>query len=1090
MSENSFNFTQALIFLGILFLSPQIQAQKPENKTSTIKAVEKITNKKNETQTEQTKPAEKEETKTNQTDKQTEETEKQTNTEQTKPAEKEETKTNQTDKQTEETEKQTNTEQTKPAEKEETKTNQTDKQTEETEKQTNTEQTKPAEKEETKTNQTDKQTEETEKQTNTEQTKPAEKEETKTNQTDKQTEETEKQTNTEQTKPAEKEETKTNQTDKQTEETEKQTNTEQTKPAEKEGISQGVQKKEDDIKKKTIPEYEAQQIQTDAASSNESKENQNPKTQEKEEKVDGPSVVVSRRSVSKRSPLRSSVPIDVIDSSDLMTFGNTVDLTDQLNTLVPSYMASPAVLKNSAFVRPTTLRGMASDQTLVLVNGKRRHRSALVQEFGPLTNRGSQGVDIAMIPTIALKNVEILRGGASAQYGSDALAGVINLNLKDAPDKGSVQATYGRFYEGENSWRVGANLGLSFLDNHGFANLSFDTNEAEGHSRGEQDRRVSQLTNRNLGKDRRALYFPQRQRSSRRYRGKSRVGNDAVFDDAPLVNSWGRPQTTGTRFMLNSELQLNPSTDIYLFGNYAVTDGRIRLLYRDPEDPAFTGDSRLADNLGEIQKTGFTPFLDGQQEDMSLVFGVKGEILEHTIYDFSANFGSNTLDQKLKNSLNPDAQHYYGAAQRDFNLGSYKQQEQNFNADFSTILNKETNTNVSYGLEYREELFGQYEGSLSSSVGDGPSGMTGISQESEHTRKNYSAYVDLEHEFKKSISLQYSFRYDNFSDFGDVTNNKVAGLIKLTPNFSMRGSLSTNFRAPTLGQTHLTSTIIGPPNLEISDYSDDQIRTINFPADSTEVREFGGTPLKEESSTDVSLGFMSKMGNHSLFVDGYHVKVKDRIYKKIIDQGVYEDSLSFYANALDLRHRGVDVVWATDLSKHFSLANVFLNMAYNYNTVEVLDNKFVGGQRVLTYEQIEDMENNYPRHNFVFTANARIKKWGIMTRARYIGNHYDQAGVLEKRKRRRKGKRTNNKNNDNVKLSQSIDALVYLDLELSYKPTEDFTFVLGGANILDQYPNKAAEPYANLMDYGMPYPRQTVANYEGGSWYLRMVYEF
>ncbi len=838
-------------------------------------------------------------------------------------------------------------------------------------------------------------------------------------------------------------------------------------------------------KEKTTLEYKPQQIKGSADQSGtdqpEKPEPKNTQVQKKEtEEIDESSVVVSHRSVQNRSALHSPVPVDVIDSSDLISFGNTVDLTDQLNTLVPSYMASPAVVKNSAFVRPTSLRGMAGDQTLVLVNGKRRHRSALVQQFGPLTNRGSQGIDIAMIPTIALKNVEILRGGASAQYGSDALAGIINLNLKDSPDNASVQATYGQFYEGEKNWRVGANLGLSFLDKHGFANFSFDTNETDGHSRGKQDQRSPQYTSKN------SYQGSVKQGHEETISG---VGNDAIFGDSPLVNSWGRPETTSTRFMLNSALELNPSTNIYLFGNYAIADNRIRLLYRTPRDLSFTGNSSWADNLSEVRKTGFTPFLNGEQEDISTVFGIKGVILQHTVYDFSTSFGLNTLNQKLKNSLNPDAQLYYGSAQREFNLGGYQQQEQNFNADFSTSLNRKTNTNISYGLEYREEIFRQYAGSLSSYVEGGPSGMTGISEQEagDSTRNNYSGYIDLEHTFRKSLFLQYSLRYDHFSDFGQTTNNKLAGLIRLTPHLSLRASASTNFRAPTLGQAYLRSTMKTDSMtfLETGQYNHTRSRIVNIPADSPDARHFGAIPLKEENSTDISVGLVSKMSdNIHLTLDGYSVSVKDRIYKNTIQRGTYEDSISFYTNALDLKHQGLDIVWTADLGKNISFANVLLNVAYNYNTIDVVDNKSVGGLKVLTPEQVEDMENNYPKHNFIFTANAQANKWGIMTRARYIGSHHGEAGTLGKRENREEDY------NYDLRLSQSIRPVVYLDLELSYRPTKQFTFVLGGANILDKYPTKMTKPYANLTDYGMPYSRQTVANYEGGSWYLRMVYDF
>ena len=844
--------------------------------------------------------------------------------------------------------------------------------------------------------------------------------------------------------------------------------------------------------KKTSLEYPAQKIHGEIKHKNnnnqpEAGKNQKPKIQkEQEAKTEKPGspIEVGHRSSSKPLHFQSSVPVTVLNSSELSAFGNTVDLTDQLNTLVPSYTASPAVNRSSAFVRPVSLRGMASDQTLVLINGKRRHRSALVQEFGPLPLRGSQGIDISMIPSIALENVEILRGGASAQYGSSAMAGVINFNLRSSPEKSTIQGTYGRFYEGENSWRFGANLGFSFFEGHGFANFSFDTNEAQGHSRGEQDTRVTSSFPTNHGRRRnRVVAFSSQKNESVETLS---LGHDAVFGDSPLVNSWGRPETDSTRLMINSVLKLVPKMDLYFFGNYAVSDRRTRLLYRDPKDPAFSGNSRWAENLEEISKVGFTPYLDGEQEDLGLFLGLRGDFYGNTTYDLSTNFGYNTLNQRLRNSLNPDAYLYYGSSQRNFYLGGYKQLEQGYQVDFSTLVNEETKTNVSYGLEYREELFGQYAGSISSFYGAGPSGMTGISysQEGEYTRENYSAYIDLEHEFKKSILLQYSFRYDQFSDIGDNTNHKVSGLINLTSDFAMRGSLSTNFRAPTLGQSHLMSKIIGQSNLESVDHKESQYSTLNFASDSDPATELGGTALRAETSRDVSLGFMLKMDNqHFISLDGYNVKVRDRIFKTSFDQGAYEERISFFSNAFDIEHNGFDLVWTSDFSENVSFGNLTLNLSYNYNTVRIAENKFIGGFKALSGEQVEDFENYFPKHNFVLTVNTMIKRWGLMARARYIGDHYDQLGLIDKKKQE-------NRNNRDLKSSLSIDPLVYFDLEISFNPTKDFSFVLGGANIFDQYPNKTTRSFANLLDYGMPYPLQSVAGYEGGSWYLRMNYNF
>lgn len=181
-------------------------------------------------------------------------------------------------------------------------------------------------------------------------------------------------------------------------------------------------------------------------------------------------MVVGSRSGKPRAATDSPVPIDTFSGAAFGATGNTADITDNLKTLVPSFTASPATGDGSAFVRPTSLRGMAPDQTLVLVNGKRRHRSALVQFFAPAAGNGAHGVDIGMIPSIALKRVEVLRDGAAAQYGSDAIAGVVNFVINDSNEGGRVEAQYGQFYDGEQSWKVAANAGLPIGDT-GFVNI-------------------------------------------------------------------------------------------------------------------------------------------------------------------------------------------------------------------------------------------------------------------------------------------------------------------------------------------------------------------------------------------------------------------------------------------------------------------------------------------------------------------------------------------------------------------------------------------------------------------------------------------
>ena len=262
-------------------------------------------------------------------------------------------------------------------------------------------------------------------------------------------------------------------------------------------------------------------------------------------------VTIGSRNANKpRSAADSTVPIDVIDGDQFNAPGGTADLTDNLKAAIPSYTATPATGDGSAFVRPTSLRGTAPDQMLVLINGKRRHRSALVQFFAPAAGNGAHGVDIGMIPGLALQRVEVLRDGASSQYGSDAIAGVLNFVLKDSAEGGQLQVQYGEHFDGEQSIRVGGNIGVPIGD-AGFINATVEYMDNDALSRGLQRPNAQALID----------------------SGVSGVGSDAPFGDAPLVQTWGRPQTEGVRFFLNSGVDINASAELYTRVGLADTDG-------------------------------------------------------------------------------------------------------------------------------------------------------------------------------------------------------------------------------------------------------------------------------------------------------------------------------------------------------------------------------------------------------------------------------------------------------------------------------------------------------------------------------------
>ena len=762
-------------------------------------------------------------------------------------------------------------------------------------------------------------------------------------------------------------------------------------------------------------------------------------------------VTTGTRSSRARSASDSPVPVDVLKGEDFDAFGGTADLTDNLKSLVPSYTATPATGDGSAFVRPTSLRGTAPDQTLVLVNGKRRHRSALVQFFAPAAGNGAHGVDIGMIPGIAIKQVEVLRDGAAAQYGSDAIAGVINFITRDAPEGGEAFIQWGQHYEGEDSLRIAGNAGFA-IGESGFINASIEYLDNDALSRGIQ--RVA---------DQRALLdagVP-----------LSEIGADTPFGDAPFLQSWGRPETSGTRLFVNSGFDVGESSRFYAWLGYADTKGRYRFFYRNP---AHSSLAPLREQGFTGLPAGFTPFLDGDQEDTTLVAGLEGEFQNGMFYDFSVGWGKNELDYFLNNSVNPavglDAS--LQIPQMDFDVGAYAQEEINFNADFSIPFSD--NVNFGFGAEWREETYKAIAGEPNSYLGGGSSGFKGITPQDSgsFSRDNWGVYGDIEHDISDAWLMQYALRYENFSDFGGTMNGKVATRYRINDSFALRGGLSTGFHAPTPGHAHVRTTITtfdGTTGLQVEEGL--------VPSTDPRVEQVGGAALTEETAFNISAGFTSDIGDSSqLTLDIYQIKVDDRIYRtgdialpNQLPPPAPARTISFYTNALDVKHSGIDIVFNTAFDWPSS-GQTLLTAAYGYNKVKVTGQKFINGVQPVSDSTVEDIENNYPNHRFVLTSNTI---WGdhlnFMVRANFYGSHYDERGTIGAA----------------VDPSAKIGSTIYFDMELGYRFNDNFKLALGAINVFDSFIGEIGPPNANRLSVGLQYPRRSAANYEGGAWYLR-----
>ncbi|MEM8501495.1 MAG: TonB-dependent receptor, partial [Pseudomonadota bacterium] len=346
-----------------------------------------------------------------------------------------------------------------------------------------------------------------------------------------------------------------------------------------------------------------------------------------------------------------------------------------------------------------------------------------------------------------------------------------------------------------------------------------------------------------------------------------------------------------------------------------------------------------------------------------------------------------------------------------------------------------------------------------------------------HSRNNYAAYVDVEHDVSDAWLMQYALRFEDFSDFGSTVNGKVATRYSLNDTTNLRAAISTGFHAPTPGQSNVETVITTfdgvTGNLTLEGL---------VPSSSAEAEPEGGKPLEEEESLSFSLGVSTALGPVDLTVDGYFIQVDGRIYRTgdIPIAGSPGSTISFYTNALDVEHKGIDVVLTSELE--WSSARTDVIFAFNYNQVEVTDQSAVqtsaGPVLPVSDSTIEDIENNYPETRFTLTANTYFSDaLNFMARANFYGSHFDERGTI---------------NGDPGSQSAEIDSIVFVDVELGYQINDNARVVLGATNVFDEFPDEIPNDgvFANRQSVGLQYPRRTPVNYEGGSYYLKASYSF
>lgn len=765
-------------------------------------------------------------------------------------------------------------------------------------------------------------------------------------------------------------------------------------------------------------------------------------------------VIVTGTRVADRTVAESTAPIDIITPEVLASTGTT-ELATALSRALPSLnFPRPAISDGTDAVRPAQLRGLAPDQVLVLVNGKRRHTTALINLNGT-QGRGSSPVDLNAIPIASIERVEVLRDGASAQYGSDAIAGVINIVLKNSSEGGSIAGLYGQSSAGDGqTYQLAGDAGFK-LGQDGFVHLA-----AQGVHNDQTDR------------------------------ARPFIGTPGPTT-APLgkvVQRQGDPEIDQGAFSYNAGFTPAEGISFYSFGAASKRDALSNGFFR----PA--GDAR---NIPSIYPDGFLPQIRNIAEDRSFVVGFKGFTAGGLNMDFSYNYGNSNLSFDIENSLNRSM----GATSpTDFYAGALEVTQQVLNLDFNKAFDVswlEYPITLAFGTEWRGEEFEQFAGEPASYINGGaligtaptPSGAQVFpgfrpADARKFDRHSYSLYADLEADLTDKFSLGLAARSESYSDFGDTTSGKLSARYAFTDKVALRGTASTGFRAPSLQQQFFQSTatnFISVPGLGTVPF---EIRTfrVNDPA----AIALGAEPLRAEESTNYSLGLvLQPIDNLYITIDAYRIEIEDRIalsenltsaaVRNYLNTNGFPDvgGGRYFTNAIDTTTDGIDLIgtYRFDLGA----GNVALTGGYNYNKTEIdriapnpaslaaIDPTAVRIGRT----EIGRVTEGSPGDKFFLGGLWSTGNWAFNANATRWGE-FSVFGATPA-------------------LDQTFSSEWTLDLSASYK-LNSWDFTVGGDNILNEYPDEVL--YANSSSGQLVYSATSPFGFNGAYLYARVGFKW
>jgi iron complex outermembrane receptor protein len=762
----------------------------------------------------------------------------------------------------------------------------------------------------------------------------------------------------------------------------------------------------------------------------------------------------------------SLAPIDLVLPDAIRRSGSLPgEVGSALQSLVPSFSLPRQSNSNFAdIVRPAQLRGLSPDQVLVLVNGKRRHGTATLTTESKL-GKGTSPVDFNSIPVGAIQRIEVLRDGAGAQYGSDAIAGVINVVLKDASQGGEATATFGQnrtdFKPTGESVNDGdtlfASVNSGFNLGNGFLNLTAEYRDRDQTARS--------------GPDQIPFFENQTPPNLALLGTQTHKAGDGPIEDI--------------LFSFNSAFEISESLELYSFGGYSHRTGEGANFFRYPDSFA---------NVPSIFPDGYIPVLEASNDDLSLAAGLRGTLASDWSWDVSAVYGSNDFDHDVTNSLNVSLG---DASPTSFNIAEYKLSQLALRFDMSRPFDLggfANPVNLAWGVEYRNEAYETQAGDPESYVAGpvigvpiGTQAGSGLqpSETVDEDRDATSLYVDLESDLSDRFQLGIAGRFEDYSDFGSSANGKISARYELTPSLAVRSTIGTGFRAPSLTQAFFrgSTTSFGTGGqLE---------QVLNLPSDDPIAALLGARDLEPEESVSYNLGFVyrSDLG-FGLSVDFYRVDIDDRITlsERIGGPAVtdfIEDSLGipgvlgvrFFTNAVDTQTDGFDVV--ADYTFDLGGGSLALSAAYNKSDTEVtrvdpnppvLDTLGVGTV-LFGVEERNTLESASPDDKLIFTAHWTSERWSLLARATRYGEAtrvFNFGGGFEP--------------------EQTYGSEVGVDLDIEFDVTERLAVAIGANNVLDEYPDLSS---ADINYFGnLPFDVLQPITFNGAFYYLRTTFSF